>query len=121
MKKSFILFLILFTSQLFAQTLKTVNLTFSGYTNYATITLALSGAASGTTICVAAGTYNEPQFTIQSGVTVIGGFPTNATTLTQRIYSGVATTSQFTILDGNNKHRVAKVSGTLDGSVITKG
>jgi hypothetical protein len=106
---------------MFAQTLRTVNLTFTGYTNYTTITSALSGATTGTTICVAAGTYTESELIIPTGVTVIGGFPTFATSPTQRIYPGVATTAQLTILSGNYAHRVATVYGTLDGCVITKG
>lgn len=123
MKKIFILFLISFTSQLFAQTLRTVNLTFSGYTKYTTITDALSGAASGTTICVAAATvpYTEAELIIPPGVTVIGGYPTSATAPTQRVYPGVATAAQLSILNGNYSHRVATVQGTLDGFVITKG
>jgi len=124
MKKIFILFLILFTSQLFAQTLlRTVNLNFPGYTKYTTITNALSGAPSGTTICVAAATipYTEAELIIPPGVTVIGGYPTSATAPTQRVYPGVATAAQLSILNGNYSHRVATVQGTLDGFVITKG
>lgn len=124
MKKGFFLVVIMFFSTcLLAQPNRTVNITtvFSGVTKYSSLTSALTGATSGTTIWVAAGTYKEPQFIIPAGVTVIGGFPANATILTQRIYPGVATTIQLTILNGNYKHRVAKVSGTLDGCVITKG
>ncbi len=47
--------------------------------------------------------------------------PPNATTYEQRIYPGVATKTQLSILNGQYKHRLATVSGTLDGFKITKG
>jgi hypothetical protein len=129
MKKSFILFLLfLFASKIFAQTpTLTVNLTSSNWSsiNYSSITAALSKLLSlGTTgtIWVASGTYTEPELIIPTGVTVIGGFPTSATSPTQRVYPGVATSAQLTILSGSYAHRVATVQGgTLDGFVITKG
>ena len=124
MKKGFFLVVIMFFSTcLLAQPNRTVNITtvFSGVTKYSSLTSALTGATSGTTIWVAAGTYKVPQFIIPAGVTVIGGFPANAIMLTQRIYPGVATTAQLTILNGSYKHRVATVNGTLDGCVITQG
>ncbi len=52
---------------------------------------------------------------------MIGGFPPNATTYEQRIYPGVATATQQSILDGNYSHRVAIVKGTLDGFTVKKG
>jgi len=70
---------------------------------------------------VAAGTFKEPELTIPAGVTVIGGFPANATISTQRIYPGVATTVQLSVLNGNYQNRLATVSGILDGFYITKG
>ena len=86
--------------------------------NYSSITAALSGLSSGT-IWVAAGTYLEAELVIPTGVTVIGGFPANATTLANRTYPGANT--NLTTLDGNYTHRVATVHGTLDGFVITRG
>jgi len=102
---------------------RTVNITteFPGVTKCSSITAALSGATSGMNIFVAAGIYQEAELTIPTGVIVTGGFPTNASSLTQRIFPGVATPAQLSILDGNYQHRVATVQGTLDGFVITKG
>ena len=127
MKKIFILFLILFfAGEIFAQTpTLTVNLTSSSWCsiNYSSITADLSKLLSlGTdgTIWVAAGPYTEAELIIPPGVTVIGGFPAGATALTQRVDLGAATTAQLTILNGNYQHRVATVSGTLDGFYITK-
>lgn len=126
MKRSFFIAVIsLFTTCLLAQTpTRTVKFSpvISGVTNCDSITTAIRDLkTSGGTIWVAAGTYKEPELTIPSGVTVIGGFPANATTSAQRIYPGVATTAQLSILNGNYQHRVATVSGTLVGCVITKG
>jgi len=125
MKKIFILFLILFTSQLFAQTpARTVKFSTSPI-NRDSITTAIRDLKTlgiGGTIWVAAGIYTEPELIIPSGVTIIGGFPpSGATTLSSRTYPGVATTAYLSILNGNYQHRVATVSGTLDGFFITKG
>ena len=101
---------------------RTVNMTnIPNVNNYPTLTAALSGATSGMNIFVAAGIYQEAELTIPAGVIVTGGFPTNASSITQRIFPGVATPAQLSILDGNYQHRVATVNGTLDGFVITKG
>lgn len=120
MKKLYIFsFILFFSTLLVAQTPnRTVNFTSGIATNYSSITAALSGLSSGT-IWVAAGTYLEAELVIPAGVTVIGGFPANATTLANRTYPGANT--NLTILDGNYTHRVATVHGTLDGFVITKG
>jgi len=101
---------------------RTVNMTnIPNVNNYPTLTAALSGATSGMNIFVAAGIYQEAELTIPAGVIVTGGFPTNASSITQRIFPGVATPAQLSILDGNYQHRVATVKGKLDGFVITKG
>ena len=125
MKHFLTVYLTLFSCVLFSQTLpnRTVNFTsnITGVTNYSSITAALTDAPANTTIWVAAATYPEVELIIPAGVTVIGGFPANATTYEQRIYPGVATGSQLSILDGQYKHRLATVSGTLDGFKITKG
>jgi len=119
-----LLMISLFTSAAFAQLpQRTVNFSpaISGATNYTKIEEALSGTSPKTIIWVAAGTYLENELIIPSGVTLIGGFPANASTATDRVYPGVATANQQTILDGNYTHRVATVRGTLDGCIITKG
>lgn len=125
MKKILLLLPVLFSvSNLFAQIpTRTVKFSppISGVANYDSITTALRGATSGAIIWVATGTVKEPELVIPTGVIVIGGFPANATSLSNRIYPGTASANQKTILDGNYKHRVAKVYGTLDGCVITKG
>ena len=125
MKHFLTVYLTLFTCVLFSQTLpnRTVNFTsnITGVTNYSSITAALTDAPANTTIWVAAGTYPEVELIIPAGVTVIGGFPANATTYAQRIYPGVATAAQKSVLDGNYSHRVATVKGTLDGFTIKKG
>jgi len=102
---------------------RTVNFSpaISGVTNYTSITTALSNATIPTSIWVAAGTYLEDELIIPSGRTLIGGFPANTSSASDRIYPGVATKNQQTILDGNYAHRVATVQGTLDGVFITKG
>lgn len=108
---------------------RTVNFTsnIAGAVKFTSITSALSGASSGTIIWVAAGTYTENELIIPAGVTVIGGFPPNATTYEQRIYPGVATVAQQSILDGTYSHRVATIKGTstakgtLDGFTVKKG
>jgi len=125
MKKIFFFVVILLVApRMLAQTPnRTVNFTpvITGVPNYTSLTSALNGATNVTTIWVAAGTYKESEFTIPANVTVIGGFPVNATSLSQRIYPGVANNTQLSILDGNYTHRVVTVHGTLDGFVITKG
>lgn len=94
--KRFLLFILPFIScVLFSQTPnRTVNITSNivdAANRYSTITAALAGAPANTTIWVAAGAYTENELIIPAGVTVIGGFPPNATTYEQRIYPGVAT------------------------------
>ncbi len=124
MKHFLTVYFTIMTCLAFSQTPnRTVNFTsnIAGAVKFTSITSALSGASSGTIIWVAAGTYTEAELIIPAGVTVIGGFPPNATTYEQRIYPGVATGSQLSILNGQYKHRVATVSGTLDGFKITKG
>lgn len=100
---------------------RTVNLPGVGVSNFSTITAALNGVTTPATIWVAAGKYTENELIIPLGVTVIGGFPTNASSLANRIFPGMATTAQKTILSGNYTHRVATVRGVLDGCVITQG
>ena len=125
MKKIFFFAVVLlFAPYLSAQTPnRTVNFApvIQGVQNYASLTSALTGTTSGMTIWVAAGIYKENEITIPAGVTIIGGFPANATFLSQRKYPGTATNAQLSILDGSYTHRVATVHGTLDGFVITKG
>ena len=124
MKHFLTVYFTIMTCLAFSQTPnRTVNFTsnIAGATKFTSITTALSGAPANTIIWVAAGTYTEAELIIPAGVTVIGGFPPNATTYEQRIYPGVATGSQLSILDGQYKHRLATVSGTLDGFKITKG
>ena len=66
------------------------------------------------------GTFTEDELIIPSGITLIGGFPADATSLSDRIFPGHAATHQQSILDGQYSHRVATVYGELDGFVITK-
>lgn len=124
MKHFLTVYFTIMTCLAFSQTPnRTVNFTsnIAGAVKFTSITSALSGASSGTIIWVAAGTYTENELIIPAGVTVIGGFPPNATTYEQRIYPGVATAAQKSVLDGNYSHRVATVKGTLDGFIIKKG
>lgn len=124
MKRFLTVYFTIISCVLFSQTPnRTVNFTsnIAGATKFTSITTALSGAPANTIIWVAAGTYTEAELIIPAGVTVIGGFPPNATTYEQRIYLGVATATQQSILDGNYSHRVATVKGTLDGFTIKKG
>jgi len=125
MKRFLTVYFTIITCVLFSQTPpnRTVNFTsaIAGAVKFTSITAALSGAAAGTTIWVAAGPYTENELIIPAGVTVIGGFPANATTYEQRIYPGVATAAQRSVLDGNYSHRVATVKGTLDGFTVKKG
>lgn len=125
MKKIFFFVVVLLVAPRLSAQLpnRTVNFTpvITGVPNYTALTSALTGTTNGTTIWMAAGTYKESEYTIPTGVIVIGGFPANATSIIQRIYPGVATPAQLSILDGNYTHRVATVHGTLDGFVITKG
>jgi hypothetical protein len=125
MKRFLTVYFTIITCVLFSQTPpnRTVNFTsnIAGATKFTSITTALSGAPANTIIWVAAGTYVENELIIPAGVTVIGGFPANATTYEQRIYPGVATAAQRSVLDGNYSHRVATVKGTLDGFTVKKG
>ncbi|WP_321438018.1 SUMF1/EgtB/PvdO family nonheme iron enzyme [uncultured Bacteroides sp.] len=91
----------------------------SGFTNYTTLTTALSVAVSGDIVWVAAGTYAESELIVPVGVVVIGGFPSNSKTNSDRVYPGMNKT--LTILDGSASHRVATVRGTLDGFIIRNG
>lgn len=124
MKRFLTVYFTIMTCLAFSQTPnRTVNFTstIAGANKFTSITTALSGAPANTIIWVAAGTYPEVELIIPAGVTVIGGFPANATTYEQRIYPGVATAAQRSVLDGNYSHRVATVKGTLDGFTIKKG
>lgn len=124
MKHFLTVYFTIMTCLAFSQTPnRTVNFTsnIAGAVKFTSITSALSGASSGTIIWVAAGTYTENELIIPAGVTVIGGFPANATTYEQRIYPGIATAAQRSVLDGNYSHRVATVKGTLDGFTVKKG
>jgi len=124
MKRFFTVYFTMMTCVVFSQTPnRTVNITstIAGASKFTSITTALAGAPANTTIWVAAGTYTENELIIPASVTVIGGFPANATTYEQRIYPGVATAAQKSVLDGNYSHRVATVKGTLDGFTIKKG
>lgn len=130
MKHFLTVYFTIMTCLAFSQTPnRTVNFTsnIAGATKFTSITTALSGAPANTIIWVAAGTYTEAELIIPAGVTVIGGFPPNATTYEQRIYPGVATVAQQSILDGTYSHRVATIKGTstakgtLDGFTVKKG
>lgn len=83
---------------------------------YSTITSALATAKAGDEIWVSAGTYREAELIIPSGVSVYGGFTGSESKLTERNY-----TSNATILDGSGIHRVATVSGLLDGFTLRNG
>lgn len=102
---------------------RTVNFsnTIGSAVGFTSISAALSGVSAPATIWVAAGNYTEEEIIVPSGVTIIGGFPVNATSYSDRIYPGNASSNQQSVLDGNYAHRVATVYGTLDGFVITKG
>lgn len=117
------LFLFVFCSAKSQQPARTVNFStpISGVANFDSIADAISGLSAPGTIWVAIGNYTEEELIIPSGITLIGGFPGNATSLDDRIYPGRATPSQQSVLDGQYEHRVATVYGTLDGFVITKG
>lgn len=124
MKKNFILFFCLFSLLGMSQNPDmTVNFStaISGVPNYATVTEALSATTGDETIWVAAGVYKEVELVVPVGVTMVGGYPANATSADQRVYPGNATAGQLSVLDGGYLHRVAKVYGTLDGFVIKKG
>ena len=95
-----------------------------------TVQGALAIANSNTVIHVKVGEYNlAAEFTVPSGVTVIGGYAAGSTGTdqTQRLYPGVnsnwSNTSKVTILDGGYTHRVATVSagGRLEGCIIKHG
>src|SRR5690554_1468034 len=105
------------------QPARTVNFSTSieGAGNFNSITDAISGLATPNTIWVSTGTFTEDELIIPSGITLIGGFPADATSLSDRIFPGHAATHQQSILDGQYSHRVATVYGELDGFVITKG
>jgi len=128
-KKMSLFICLLFTVGSLSATRRTVGLaSFAGATNYTTVTSALSAAASGDTVFVAAGTYSEAELIIPAGVVVIGGLPVTATTYAARIYPGVATKAQMTILNGGGgfavsrtPHRVATINGTLDGCEVLNG
>jgi len=117
------LFLFVLCSTRSQQPARTVNFStpIGGVANFDSIADAISGLSAPNTIWVAIGTYTEDELVIPSGITLIGGFPGNATSLNDRIYPGRATPSQQSVLDGQYEHRVATVYGVLDGFVITKG
>lgn len=83
---------------------------------YSTITSALATAKAGDEVWVSAGTYREAELIIPPGVSVYGGFSGSESKLTERNY-----TSNATILDGSGIHRVATVSGLLDGFTLRNG
>lgn len=83
---------------------------------YSTITSALATAKAGDEIWVSAGTYREAELIIPPGVSVYGGFTGSESKLTERNY-----TANATILDGSGIHRVATVSGLLDGFTLRNG
>lgn len=96
-------------------------------TDYTGLKAALSSGE--TEIKLAVGTYvlTDGALDIPAGTTVTGGWDA---AFSKRTYPGEATDkSQMTILDGNalltavpsDKHRVAKVSGTLEGVMIRNG
>lgn len=119
-----VIFLFLFVSYAKSQQpARTVNFSTSieGAGNFNSITDAISGLATPNTIWVSTGTFTEDELIIPSGITLIGGFPADATSLSDRIFPGHAATHQQSILDGQYSHRVATVYGELDGFVITKG
>ena len=125
MKKKYILIVFsLFALFLQSQTPdRTVNFTVpvGGANNYTSVSDALASVSSPAVIWVAAGTYTEDEIIIPAGITLIGGFPADATAYNQRVLPGRADKNQQTILDAGYAHRVATVYGTLDGFVITKG
>jgi len=129
MKIKMSLFVLLFGAAALSAANRTVNLaSFTGATNYTTVTDALAAAVGGDTVFVAAGAYAEAELTIPAGVIVIGGLPAAALVSSERIYPGKAgiTTAQQTTLNGGGgfgatPHRVATVSGTLDGCVVLNG
>jgi hypothetical protein len=116
----FLLILALINAQSPDRTVK-FNPSIAGIPNDTSITDALSAVTSPANIWIASGTYKEEELHIPIGITVIGGFPANATSISDRVYPGNALNEQQTILDGNYSHRVATVQGILDGCVITKG
>ncbi len=73
MKYLFTFWFSFFTTLLFAQPTRTVKFSpaIEGVANYNTITAALNGATSGTVIWVAAGTYQENELVVPSGVTTV--------------------------------------------------
>lgn len=83
---------------------------------YSSITSALAAASPGDEIWVSAGTYREAELIIPSGVSVYGGFTGSETQLSERNF-----TQNVTILDGSGSHRVATVSGRLDGFTLRNG
>ena len=129
MKTKMSLFVLLFGAAALSAANRTVNLaSFTGATNYTTVTDALAAAVGGDTVFVAAGVYAEAELTIPAGVIVIGGLPAAALVSSERIYPGKAgiTTAQQTTLNGGGgfgatPHRVATVNGTLDGCVVLNG
>ena len=89
MKHFLTVYFTIMTCLAFSQTPnRTVNFTstVAGASKFTSITTALSGAASGTTIWVAAGTYTEAELIIPAGVTVIGGFPPPTQPLTNSAF-----------------------------------
>lgn len=95
-----------------------------------TVQGALAIANSNTVIHVKVGVYDlAAEFTVPSGVTVIGGYATASagTDITQRNYPGTnsnwTNASKCTILDGGYTHRVATVraGGRLEGCILRHG
>ena len=88
----------------------------SGSTPHSTLTAALAAARPGDEVWVVSNTYREAEFIIPAGVSVYGGFTGSETSLSERNY-----TTNVTILDGSGAHRVATVSGLLDGFTLRNG
>ena len=86
-----------------------------------------TGAGSGT-LFVKAGSYSiSAELMIPAGVSVMGGYRQNSegTDTTQRRLPGVnsnwTNSSYCTIISGSGSHRIARVSGALDGCVVRNG
>ena len=93
-----------------------------------TIQGALTIANNNTIIHVKVGEYIlTSEFTIPTGVTVIGGYESGSTgtNVSNRLYPGYNNNwdnpALCTILSGNYSHRIATVQGTLEGCIVRYG
>ncbi|KAA6351928.1 hypothetical protein EZS27_000725 [termite gut metagenome] len=83
-------------------------------------------ALAGDTVFVSAGEY-KGGFTMKEGVTVLGGYTANTASPYERIYPGVATVAQQSILNGTGTQRVLNqpanylLPTTWEGFVIQNG